>query len=593
MTKTLAGPQTFSKFLRITRPSAPVGLCLLVLVFQVYPGWYTTPTSSIDSWIYWGTAEAVGYSAGAFGETYYFRRWPLWVPQWLLRRFLGPLETQMVLRSIIFTSIFAVINSIVAVGKQKTQHATASAAMLALALLGSGYFVYSWSMSYHQGLGTLLFLTALRIALQRRERFTAGSAAAFGAVLLLTFVTYPFTVLLFPALIWVYLSALSAGCLLTRFHALRTEWILVGGLSVMITDFALGWLLVGGWNNLFLYNLRVGRDLPNYFVFSREVLLSNFLGPAGSILAVWAATLALLCAPRFRDARLAGFLGLTALSYFRDLARAEELPHPHTNIYLYSAVFVCLALLVNQTTVGRNLSVGGLVVVIAGTTFFWWDGIEGTKPLVVVSLLVIAVVALSPLSRSSLIESVLAFGAHLAFVAFVFGLATTPWVAGMAMEWDREVGDPRRHYENLTKDHHYITLWGQENEVRMFLIDARPNAGWGSSVSALYGMYSGLRLGFNGEWNCSWVGVAAGPTAAIAVIGNIVEMIDEVVELEVAPSMQAVDSSEPLEIMIERAALDSSLRACEGVDPWNGNMRLLDVRSGTASSASIKVYGYR
>jgi hypothetical protein len=574
-------------------PIASVWLCFLVFVFWIYPGWFTTSSHHIDPWIYWGTAEAVGYSADAFGGTYYFRRWTLWASQWFFRLFLGPLEAQIALRSLILLSICVLLVSTVNASRRNTGGSTATAIVIGLAVLGSSYFVWAWSTSYHEGLGTLLFLAALRIGVKERERYSPGLAAAFGSILVFSFVTYQFTGFLFPALIWMYVSALTGDSLRKRLLAARIEWFTAGVVGAMVIDAVVGRLVVGGWENLVLYTLRVSIGLPNAWGYSRQVWMSSLFDWSGSIALVWIATLVVLCTRQFKNLRLAGFLGLVSLPYVFDFIReGGSLFWPHTNIYLYTAVFVCLASVAHRVARLHILTATAFVVIVAGTTFRTWEGPSVVEPFIILSALLITGAVVTTFGQSSWTQSVGRVGAHVALIAYVFGIATTPWVGGIAAAWDREAGDPRAYYESLTTDHHYVTRWGQDNGLRMFLIDARPHAGWGGNMNALYGMYSGLRLGYNGAWNCSWVGVATGPGAAIAVLGDYVEMTSESGQA-IALGRRSLDPAMSLDITIERAALDRDLRSCDGVAAWDGDIRLLDFRPETPSSASIKVYGYR
>ena len=572
--------------------SVLTGSILLALVFAIYPDWYTTSQVHIDPWIYWGTAEAVGYAASAFGGTYYFRRWTLWIPQWFLTQFLGPLESQMVLRSLILLGISALIVSTINCGKLKRQVLMLTAPVVVLALVGSSFFIFAWSTSYHEGLGTLFFVAALRTGYLSRDVFSPRSAALFGGLLVLLFVTYQFTAFLFPALGWVYYSALPRTSSTKRFRALRPGWILTGASSGMLVDTLVGRVLVGGWENLLLYSVRVTLSVPNNWGAPREVWLEALTDWRGSIVGVWAVVTVLLLVPTMRDARLAGFLGLTILPYGIDFFRGGgSLFFPHTNVYLYVAVFFCLTLLaLRAASTPAVLVAVGLGGILGGAPVFR-EYLGTIDPFTAVGIVLVVALA-SALTELRVAQFAVRVGLAFALGGYVFGLATTPWVGGISPSWDREAGDPRRHYESLATDHAYVTQWGEENSTRMFLIDARPHAGWSPNVNALYGMYSGLRLGYNGSWNCSWVAAATGPEAAIAIIGDYVGMTNEN-EPTALLLMEQSDFAETVEISVERGVLDQGLRACEGVSPWTTNIVLLDARSRTQSSAAIKIYGYR
>ena len=566
---------------------AVVATVAVVVATLLFPHWYTVSPNLIDPWLYWGTAYAPDYSASAFATTYYFRRWTLVLPTYLASQFLSPLSTQVVVQGLTFAlTVFLLLRALrgLAVGTSRADGQWL--ASVGLAFAASGFFAVNMGTTLHEGIGTLLFVAIISLCARPREHFRIGEAFFAGLVVVLLFVTYQFTAFFLPALVWMYASATDGASFRQWLGSLRIISALCGVAAGGLLDTLVGRLLVGGgWDGLLSYSFEMHRALPNAWGYPRSVWIDALSEWSGAVVVLGAAAIAALFLVEGRRSRWAITLALMSIPFVYDFVRSGgSLFWTHTSIYFYVAVFLAVALLARHAFAfaWSPLVLVGLVVTARFLT------LAPQRALLLSAALTVTAAALRPSS------TIVKRGASLAALALLMsGLAMHPWTK--TPSWDTARGEPSSFYERLTEDHTFVTEWATSTETRVLIIDARPHVGWSTNVSALYGGYSALVLGYDSAIICDWGPSVALPTVAVAIVGDFTAMPSQQDELPPAVAgFRAVETEMGgLRHELEAILLDRALSDCGGIDVGGRRLSLLQVRPKGASKDEIAIYGYR
>ncbi len=510
-------------------------LCVLVFVpiagvgyaHWRFPTWFVTQPLHIDPWIYWGTGENLEYAKNNFSDTYYYRRWTLTLPNFLVQHLFSPLHAQFVLRSLLLLGLLLAVAAIIWI-------ATKSIVVVALttfALCSNEYLVHLVGRSYNEGTGVLLVSAGLGLivwSINRRLQCKIPLYCAAGFLFGLSMISYQFTAYIFPPIFLVvglYRSGLTWIRAIAR-HILLTLCAIGGFALALVLDLWVGRLLGTPWENLLTYSMRVdsGIRTQNSYSVAADTFLKkivfhpgSYLIPIGVLLIAYALTLR---GERDRSSTQRQALILYSALLFIIFLTLPMLPrmanvvsYSNTNVYLLLSLYFTFALIVHQLLTSTALTFN---------TQLMRQDLVG---LVVVTGLISAV-AISFLTQSKGTTTAL----YSTAIAIPFGVGAkrwlipkskqgTNWLSGLltvtliaaslgVMESTETRWAPAqrstfasraaagRFMQEMSHSTRRLTDIANKESRRIWLIDSRKHAGWSTNISALYGLYSAATVGF-------------------------------------------------------------------------------------------------
>jgi hypothetical protein len=526
---------------------AGASLSGLVYAFIRFKIWFVNPPNFIDPWIYWGTSESDSYIGKYLGNTYYFRRWPLILPNQLFQSILSPLNAQFAFRSLLLFGI----SFLSAVLVYRATQRLAGGLITIILIVSNEHIVLGTGSTYTQGITLLVFVILLHLSMQRRSlEIPFYQALLVGLVSIVGFSAYPFFA-------WIVLPTIAASAVMILCGGERgvsprsvgrlvKYGVFVGiGLVVGVAlDLLIGRLWGYPWENVVSYSLRTNSALSENSPWATEISTFwkriAFDRSSYALLAlVFGATLLLF---RSRRGRQLTFLGICAtllsgVYYLIPHLRGSTSPMSiiQTNIYLplmVSIVVGCIsAVFINQLLDCEKTALIQLkswMLGVSGLAFFaivvLRVRISVNERWFYLALLIIPTAAIFLRFKRRPMKMWLSRG--IAFTLLSLSFIVCERVES-SWAWAQRPGfsswsQASEFLGNLSRTHRRITSLALRDDRRLWLLDNRPHVGWSTNISALYGNYSALTLGFPPPpATCSQVAWILGhPNSTVVVFGS-------------------------------------------------------------------------
>ena len=504
---------------------------MALFAYFLFPLWYINNPSYIDPWIYWGTAEVPSYTFTYFGDTYYARRWTLIAPLMLFQNLFDPFAAQVYFHTI---NLFLVLGLMATLVLRLTGRLRP--ALLVVGLTGTtGYTVMNIGLTYHQGIGLMLFfalcLTVWNVA---ESKHFAMSLVVAGSLYGLLIITYGFCLYFFPAfvaLLWIqiYSRTKALGSSLIGLRMVQAMSLAAFGflLLTLIVDQLVGKLFNQEWTLLPIYLAGlsdVGSTFSpegNYW----QQLVDAFANPGTfAIASLISVGLILQVFPRESNrsqvTRWSIFSFIILLPYLIGTPiKNNGLWWPWTNIYLFSILLISVAILLDAliekiftSKSGRRHQTAIIVLVFLTTWILFQERIlsKGPTPRML-ALLSIVLVALGSLTYwimnrphgvlnvvNASLRSRLIIASSCSLILGVImglGVSVSSWYPTWAGTTFSNAASARAQVNTLSSEIRGIAGKAVREERKVWVLDLRPHSGWSTLVSSLYGMYSALGLG--------------------------------------------------------------------------------------------------
>jgi hypothetical protein len=504
------------------------GVALFVINI-IYPAWFINPEFHIDPWIYWGTGENLQYAAKHFGSTYYFRRWTLTLPNYLFQQLFDPYLAQSLLRGLLFIGIC----SLGAVFIWSVTKNRLAIVFYLIFISSTEYIIRSIGTSYNQGTGILLFLGILILARSKVDLKTCKCLPlAFGLMSLLLFVTYQWTVYLFPGILtasfFYHFTCLAERRISAYIYC--TIWTAVGFSAGLVVDLLVGMILGVRWENLLTYSLgtalgfiRSGDYAVPLNVYKNSIFSASSFPFLALVFMAKNLVLSRIVAISPNYFVIAVVLPLTIVHFMDPLLGANTTFTPQTNLYL--AILLCIWVIITisniytkfKSPIYKWLLLLSFVVIVVGfqNNFFTLNNNQWLQLLglsfVILIFTYFALKFWEPRSsyyslfrklRTNDNAKANTYLHHISSLMVILAILITTsclmstmqrWASGQRATY-LSSSDAARFIKRLSQEHR--TLTNLPGQPRLWLADFRPHSEWSVNISALYGLYSAVAVGY-------------------------------------------------------------------------------------------------
>jgi hypothetical protein len=490
------------------RSSLYLGVAVVLAWFATirFPTWFFNGKEEIDSWFYWAIGPAHAYLSEHLSQTYYFRRWTLNIPNFVVQNILPPMEAQLLLRGVLLVFVLGLSGLLM---HSLTQSVGISISIMVV-IANFTSLLSSIGRSLHEGTGLVFFLI-LALVFVRLSRTGLGNSRlvllaglAFG----LLFVTYQFTIVIIFAMGLSFLVSSSPSTIreLARPILLFTS----GFLILSVFDFIIG-LAQGGWGYIVtstffeFASIRLsGQHSPNLASYLQDFVLT----PKNFLLPMLGLGIILVRVSKRKEHFWPLFLIFASLLYFAlpffGMAGAES---QHIAVYgLLSALLGSGVLISNlvdeffgEARLGLRAEFLKLVLMAAlvlsafiapDSAWFALVTLGGFLGLLVALLARFRKAAtLLKVTTSISIASAMSISAAL----FSQGLGGS---TELPKNVDSSLTVMSTHLTYLDSEVRALSEYGLQTDSRMFFIDNRVHEGWSETISSFYGMYSSISEGY-------------------------------------------------------------------------------------------------